>query len=188
MNRTGRLFVISGPSGAGKGTLLNKMIPRIPEADIDFSVSCTTRKPRPGESDGVHYHFISVDEFEKRLRNDEFLEHNFYCNDYYGTLFAPIKTAAAKGKSTILEIDYNGMKQVREKYPAAVKIFIAPPSLEVLEQRLRLRGSESDEQIERRLNTAKKEMQFSGEYDHVVVNDNLEKAVDELVEIFNKYI
>ena len=188
MNKKGSLFVISGPSGAGKGTLLRSLFNRLDPADFYVSVSYATRKPRQGEINGIHYHFVTEESFQKMLEEDKFIEYNHYCHGYYGTLAAPMIQALQKGLSSVLEIDYNGMKQVEKKYPSVVRIFIAPPSIEILEKRLRGRGTETQAQIAKRIQTARDEMQKIDEYDYIVVNDDLAKATDELVCIFKKYI
>ncbi len=188
MNKKGILFVISGPSGAGKGTLVSRLLQSLDSASLYFSVSCATRAPRKGEIDGVHYHFIGKDEFDRFVSEDRFLEYNHYCKGDYGTLAAPVLEALEQGKSSILEIDCNGMRQVREKCPDAVTVFISPPSLAELEKRLRSRGTETEEQIQKRIAAAEAEMAFSGEYDHIVVNDDLDRAALELSQIFKKYM
>ena len=176
-----KLYVISGPSGAGKGTLVALLMDLVPEAWL--SISATTRQPRKGEIDGVHYLFLTTEQFEQDIENDGFLEWARYNNNYYGTPLAPIRQHLDKGQPVILEIEVQGAFQVREKFPEACLIFIEPPSLEELERRLVNRGTESPEVIRGRMETAKREMALKMEYDIRLVNDNLEQATEELVSI-----
>ena len=169
------LFVITGPSGVGKGTLIARVRERIPE--LELSTSATTRRPRPGERDGVDYHFLSPDEFERRIDGDEFLEWAEYAGNRYGTLRSELERDA---HPLVLEIEVQGARQVRERVPHATSVFIAPPSDEALRTRLVGRGSDAPEQIERRLQVAREELAAESEFDHVVVNDDLDAAVDEL--------
>ena len=178
MSKKPRLFVISGPVGAGKGTLVSRVRDRRP--DLDLSVSATTRKPRKGEVDGVSYHFLSEEEFTRRVEAGEFLEWDGHFDKRYGTLNSEVDTRLKGGHSVILEIDVNGALNVRRMRSDAVLIFIAPPSLEVLEERLRGRGTETEEQIKLRLERVSMEMALAAEYDAVVVNDDLDQATDEL--------
>jgi guanylate kinase len=174
----GRLLVVSGPSGSGKSSIVRELIERL---GIEFSVSATTRLPRPGERHGVHYNFISRREFEAMIENDELLEWAVYNNRYYGTPAAPIEEVLEDKRDILLEIEIQGARQVRERKPEAVMYFIAPPSLEELEKRLRRRGDTSEEDIEDRLEIAEAEMAEAPElFDHIIVNDNLEQAIDEL--------
>ena len=166
MKNKGLLFIISGPSGAGKGTVVKELV-KLPENEV--SISVTTRKPREGEIDGIHYHFFSVDKFRKLIDENGFLEYAQYCENYYGTPLAQIEKWLSEGKNVILEIDVQGCRQVKIKRPDAVTIFIAPPSMEVLEKRLTGRGTEDEETIQKRLNTAKSEMQKAGEYDYCLL-------------------
>jgi guanylate kinase len=173
-----RLLVVSGPSGSGKSSIVRELIERL---GIEFSVSATTRLPRPGERHGVHYNFISRRDFEKMIENDELLEWAIYNNRYYGTPEALIEETLADQRDILLEIEIQGARQVRERKPEAIMYFIAPPSLEELEKRLRRRGDTSDEDIDDRLEIAKSEMAEAPDlFDHIVVNDNLDQAISEL--------
>lgn len=178
-----RLFIVSGPSGSGKGTLLAELRSRHP--DIFYSISATTRAPRAGlEEDGVHYFFLSRERFEQMIQEDAFIEYNYYCGNIYGTPRAPVEDALKAGRSVILEIETAGMQDAFRQYPDAVTVFIAPPSLEVLEQRLRGRQSESDEKCRKRLEKARAELQLAGQYRYCVVNADLAQAVEELDRIY----
>lgn len=169
--------MITGPSGVGKGTLIRALRERHPE--IGMSISATTRAPREGEVDGVHYHFLSDDEFDRRVAEDDFVEHASYSGNKYGTLRSElVKNAAAGG--VVLEIELQGARQIRESMPDAIQIFIAPPSPEDLRARLVGRGTDSAEDIERRLKVAEEELAARDEFSHVVVNDQIDRAVDEL--------
>ena len=176
----GKLFVISGASGVGKGTVLKKVMER--RGDLSFSVSATTRPPRPGEIEGFHYYFISKEKFEEMIREDAFLEYDAHNDNYYGTPMAQLNDKLRCG-SVLLDIEPVGAKNVKEKRDEAVLIFIMPPSVEELERRLRGRGDTSDEQIEIRMERAKWELEQRTWYDHVVVNDNLDTCVEELLKI-----
>ena len=174
----GKLIVVSGPSGAGKSTVIGKVMER--RNDLCFSVSATTRAPRPGEVDGVNYFFVSGTEFDRMIGDDELLEHAEYNRDNYGTPRAYVEAKRRAGMHVLLDIEVQGARQVRERVPEAIKIFIIPPSLQVLEQRLRGRGTETEEQIQRRLARARGEYREADFYDYVVINDNLETAAAEL--------
>ena len=174
----GKLIVVSGPSGAGKSTVINKVMER--RSDLCFSVSATTRKPREGEIDGVHYFFVSGTEFDRMIGDDELLEHAEYNRDNYGTPRAYVEEKRRAGMHVLLDIEVQGARQVRERVPEAIKIFIIPPSLQVLEQRLRGRDTEDEEQIQRRLARARGEYREADFYDYVVINDDLETAANEL--------
>ena len=178
---SGSLFVVSGPSGVGKGTLVDHL--RGALNNIWVSVSTTTRDPRPGDVEGVTYNFVSVDEFEQAIANDEFIEYANVYGNYYGTPIKYIKYHLDKGENVILEIDVQGGFQVKNIFKDAVLIFIAPPSLEVLEQRLRGRKSDNDETIRNRLTIAKKEIEASKKYDEIIINDNLNKATQDLIKV-----
>lgn len=166
----GILFIISGPAGSGKGTVVNELISA--HNDIFLSVSATTRAPRPGEVDGVHYHFITKQEFEKRIENGEILEYTTYCDNYYGTPLKEVNEALEQGKDIILEIEVDGAMQVKKKVENAVTIMLTPPDKETLEQRLRSRGTETEDVISWRLERAKEEIMLVSDYDYSVVNEN----------------
>ena len=176
--RKGTLYVFTGPSGAGKGTVLGRL--REQDDRLFYSISATTRAPRPGESDGVQYYFLTRADFEEKIAQNAFLEHARYVDNYYGTLEAPVDEKLAAGYDVILEIEVQGAMQVHKKRPDAVMVFIAPPSFEELAARLRGRGTESEEKIQKRLETAREELTHQGEFDYVIVNDEVERAVDEI--------
>jgi len=175
-NRKGLLLVVSGPAGVGKGTINLSLISR--NSDIRMSVSATTRSPRPGEIDGVHYFFKTEEEFQKMIESGAFLEYmRVFNTHYYGTPKSFVEQELAEGRSVILEIDVQGAMRVKAAYPDAVLIFIAPPSMSELKSRLIHRGTESSEAIERRFETAFQEMELVDRYDYVVVNDILDLAI-----------
>jgi guanylate kinase len=171
-------IVITGPSGVGKGTLIRSLLDRIP--DLELAVSATTRRPRPGETHGVDYWFLSDEEFEDKVRAGDFVEHAEYSGRRYGTLRSELQTRGSAGRPVLLEIEVQGARQVREALPETVQVFIAPPSRDALRARLIGRGTDDPEQVARRLDTAERELEAQGEFTHVVVNDRLEDAVAEL--------
>src|SRR4051794_21822691 len=173
------LLVVTGPSGVGKGTLIKRLRERLPQYDL--SISATTRNPRPGEENGLDYHFLSLEEFEKRLARGEFLEHAMYAGNMYGTPRSELDRAQQAGKDVVLEIEVEGARQVREALPEAKQVFIAPPSDEALRERLEGRSTDSPEEIERRLTRAREELAAREEFGKVIVNDDLDRAVGELV-------
>lgn len=173
----GKLVVISGASGVGKGTVLGIMMKKHPE--LSFSVSATTRAPRPGEVDGVHYYFITREAFEEKIRQGEFLEYDAHAANYYGTPREQALEKMEKG-SVLLDIEPKGAEQVKKAEPGAVLVFIMPPSVEELERRLRGRGDTSEEQIAMRMERADWEMEQRSWYDHVVVNDDAERCAEEI--------
>ncbi|MCD7878650.1 MAG: guanylate kinase [Candidatus Gastranaerophilales bacterium] len=179
----GHLFIISGCSGVGKGTLLKLFLENHPE--IKLSISATTRNPREGEIDGINYFFISKEEFEKAAQNGEFLEWAEFSGNYYGTKKNYIEKTLAKGIDIILEIEVKGANQVKSKMPDAVTIFIMPPSINTLETRLRGRHTEDESAIQLRLKEAEREIEAGKKFDYIVVNDNLETALNNLEKIFN---
>ena len=176
----GKLIVISGASGVGKGTVLGIMMKK--RKDLSFSVSATTRPPRPGEIDGVHYYFITQEKFEAMIAAGDFLEYDAHAANYYGTPRAQAEEKQARGP-VLLDIEPKGAKQVKEKAPDAVLIFIMPPSVQELERRLRGRGDTSEEQIKMRMERAIWEMEQRAWYDHVVVNDDPERCAQEILKI-----
>jgi guanylate kinase len=180
----GRLVVITGPSGVGKGTLIRHLLDRLPE--LELAVSATTRKPRPGETHGEDYWFLSDAEFDRRLAQGDFVEHAEYSGRRYGTLRSELESRVAGGRAVLLEIEVQGARQVREALPDALQVFIAPPSSAALRTRLVGRGTDDPEQVERRLRVAERELAAQGEFQEVVVNDRLEEAVDELVGIVRR--
>lgn len=168
--RKGILFIISGPAGSGKGTVVKEIINN--HKDIALSVSATTRKPRPGEEHGVHYYFITKEEFEGRIERGEILEYTTYCDNYYGTPLKEVKRALNKGQDIILEIEVDGAMQVKKKVRNSVAIMLTPPDGETLERRLRNRGTETEEVIKWRLARAKEEILLLPKYDYSVVNED----------------
>jgi guanylate kinase len=176
-----RVFVITGPSGVGKGTLIRTLRERMPE--LELSVSATTRPPRPGEQDGVDYHFLTDADFQRRVDAGEFVEHATYSGRRYGTLRAELERRLRAGHPVVLEIEVQGARQVRRTMPEALQVFIAPPSREALRTRLVGRGTDDAEQVQARLSTADRELEAQDEFAYVVVNDRLDDAVGELTAI-----
>ena len=173
-----RVFVITGPSGVGKGTLIRGLLARIPE--LELSVSATTREPRPGEVEGVDYHFLSDAEFDRKVAAGAFVEHAAYSGRRYGTLRSELEQRTDAGTPVVLEIEVQGARQVRSTLPAAIQIFIVPPSEQALRERLVGRGTDHPEEIERRLAVAERELSARDEFHHQVLNDRQEDAVAEL--------
>ncbi len=174
----GFLLIISGPAGTGKGTVCNELLKR--NKDIMFSVSATTRKPRVGEEDGVNYHFLEEDKFQNMINDNEFLEHAYVHTNYYGTPREFVMDHIKKGEIVLLEIDVQGALQIKNNYSEAVFIFLLPPTMDELKDRIVKRGTESEEDINRRFKNAFKELDFVGEYDYFVINDKVENAVDDI--------
>lgn len=177
-----KLFVISAPSGCGKGTILGEVFKN---RDVFYSVSCTTRSPREGEVDGVHYHFITDDGFKKMIDENEFLEHAGYVKHFYGTPKKPVFDNLEQGRDVVLEIETNGAFQVKKAFPEAVLMFILPPSVKEIERRLKKRGTETEEVIQNRVSEAAGEIAKAVDYDYVIMNDGLEEAVDDFVTVMN---
>ena len=180
--KKGLLVVVSGPAGSGKGTVDAHLLKR---DDFVYSVSATTRAPRPGEVDGVHYHFISVEEFKERLERGDMIEYTQYCGNFYGTPKKEAEEVLASGRNLILEIEVEGAHNVKAKYPEAVLILLLPPSYSVQEQRLRGRGTETEEKILERLAAARQEVTFANDYDYIVYNydDKDADAAEEILHI-----
>lgn len=178
MLKQGKLFVISGPSGVGKSTVLKELLER--QKDIYFSVSATTRKPRPGEVDSVHYHFRTPEEFRQLIDDEALLEWAEYVGNYYGTPAKYVDEAIARGQNVILDIEVQGAGKVVQKRPDAIRIFIAPPSWEELERRLTDRGTDEAAKVRKRLARAREEFRHAKEYNYIVINDDVAKAVSEL--------
>jgi guanylate kinase len=180
----GHVFVITGPSGVGKGTLIRGLLERVP--GLELSVSATTRPPRPGERDGVDYHFLSEAEFDRRVANGEFVEHARYSGHQYGTLRSELERRMAEAAGVVLEIEVQGARQIRAAMPETVQVFIAPPSVEALRARLVGRGTDAPEDVEARLATALEELEAEREFEYVVVNDRLEQATEDLADIVRR--
>lgn len=178
----GQLYIVSAPSGAGKSSLLNALRGRV--QDVVVSVSSTTRQPRLGEQDGVHYHFTNIETFRQQIADGNFLEYAQVFDNYYGTSRLSVNALLESGKDVILEIDWQGAQQVRQRTEDATSIFILPPSVAALQERLRGRGQDSEEIIQRRMRDAKNEMSHYPEYDYIVINDEFEFALEELACIF----
>jgi guanylate kinase len=180
------LVILAGPAGVGKGTIVRRILQL--EDDFMLSVSATTREPRPGEKDGVDYHFVTMDKFEKMIADNELLEHALvHGSNYYGTPLSELTRAQAQHRHLLLEIDLQGARQVKQRIPEALSIFIQPPSWEELEARLRGRGTETEEQIRTRLHTARTELESAGEFDHQVINQDLDLAVGEVVNLVRNF-
>ncbi|MBR6259722.1 MAG: guanylate kinase [Oscillospiraceae bacterium] len=177
----GVVFIVSGPSGVGKGTILGQVFSRLD--NCWFSVSATTRDPREGEAHGVHYYFLTREEFIKQIEQDEFLEYAEYVGNYYGTPRSTITEHVEAGYNVFLDIEVQGSEQVCRKMPEAVSIFIIPPSIEALAERLRGRNTDSEEKIRARIKRAEEEIALAPNYDYTVVNDDLETAVNEVLAI-----
>ena len=177
MNK-GLLLVISAPSAGGKGTILNELFQR--DSNLRMSVSATTRSPRPGEEHGKQYYFLSREEFQELVEKGSMLEHAEYVGNFYGTPKDPVERWRAEGLDVVLEIEVQGGAQIKRTAPDCVSVFIVPPSMEILEKRLRNRGTEDEETIQKRLDTARKEIPQAQNYDYIVVNDRLEDAAEDL--------
>ena len=177
----GSLIVLSGPSGSGKGTILSKLLQE--DKNTFLSVSATTRMARPGEVDGVNYHFLSKAQFEELIQSGGMLEYACYCDNYYGTPKKAVYDQIEKGNNVILEIEVQGAMQIKKACPDAVLVFVVPPSIEVLEQRLRGRGTEDEDTVLKRMETALQEIGKAPEYDFVIVNDDLNEAVADLKDV-----
>jgi len=178
---SGSLYIVAAPSGAGKSTLVNALLKR--ESGIRLSVSYTSRGPRPGEQDGVHYHFVSSDTFMEMVERGEFFEYAIVHGDLKGTARSAVEQELARGMDVLLEIDYQGARLVRHLMPEAISVFILPPSREELERRLRSRAQDSEEVIQRRLAGSRAEISHAHEFDYILVNENFDRALDDLTMI-----
>ena len=183
MKPQGVLLVLSGPSGAGKGTICNKL--REKRNDLSYSVSATTRAPRNGEVDGKDYFFITIDHFKEMIENDEMLEYAEIYGNYYGTPKPYVMNILEQGKDVVLEIDPQGALQIKKRFPDAVFVFIVPPSLDELTKRIYKRGTDSEEVIKRRLSSATSELEYASKYDYIIVNDEVEKATNKVSNIID---
>jgi guanylate kinase len=177
MAEKGLLVVISGPSGVGKGSVIQRFLSD-PDLKLSYSVSMTTRPPRPGEVEGVNYYFVSKERFEQAIERDELLEWTEFVGNYYGTPLASVERLRSQGRNVLLEIEVNGCMQVKKKVPEALTIFIVPPSTKELEERIRKRGSEPEEIVQQRLAKAAKEMEMTDQYRYIVCNDDVDLAAD----------
>ena len=186
LNHRGLLIVLSGPSGVGKGTV-RKALFEMPEQDFVYSVSMTTRAPRPGEVDGVDYYFVSREEFERQIAAGNLLEYAEFVGNYYGTPKKSVESLLEQGYNVMLEIEIEGAKKVMEKCPEHISIFLMPPSFDALERRIRGRRTEEEEIVQMRLSKARQEMNLHNNYQHVVVNDSIDKAKEEIAKIIKKY-
>ena len=173
-----KVFVITGPSGVGKGTLISRLLERVP--DLEISISATTREPRAGEVDGRDYHFLGEEEFDRRVAEEDFLEFATYSGHRYGTLRSEVRERLSAGRSVVLEIEVQGAGQVRQAMRESVQVFIAPPDPSVLRERLESRGTDTQDAIDARLKVAEVELAAQGDFDHLVVNDDLDRAAGEL--------
>lgn len=182
--KKGMLVLYTGSSGVGKGTIMQELLKR--DKNIRLSVSNTTRTPREGEIDGVHYNFVTREQFENLIQKDGYLEYAEYCGNYYGTPKQQVVDLLSQGYDVFLEIEVCGGLQIMKKYPDVLSIFVLPPSIDILEKRLRRRATEDEETILKRLGEAKREIECSEKYKYVVVNDKLEDAVDEILDILKK--
>ncbi|WP_020557969.1 guanylate kinase [Thiofilum flexile] len=180
--KTGQLYIVSAPSGGGKTSLLNALRLELPQAVV--SVSLTTRQPRPGEEQGKHYHFVSMGEFQRQIEEDNFLEYAQVFDNYYGTSRQTVDEQLKSGFDVILEIDWQGAQQVRQRTNDVISVFILPPSQRALEERLRNRRQDSDEIIARRMRDAQRELSHYNEYDYLVINDDFDEALQDLMSIF----
>jgi len=183
-NKKGKLIVISAPSGTGKGTVINRLLQLNP--NFVFSVSATTRKPRPGETDGVEYIFLTHECFKKMISDDEFLEYAQYVGEYYGTPAKPVQDNIDSGITVILDIEVQGAKQVMKKRPDAITIFIMAPDMEELENRLRGRGTDSEEKLTARLERARQEIEEKGHYKYTIINDDVSRAAEEILLLIDR--
>lgn len=185
MKNKGLLIIISGPSGAGKGTVLKEVLKK--DKNISVSVSATTRQPRDGEIDGVHYYFLTKEKFEEMINNNEMLEYVKYVDNYYGTISEKVDEMLKQGKDVVLEIEVIGASCIKKLCPNCLMFFVEPPSSEELYQRLLKRGSEDHETIKKRLNTAVGEYEFKKHYDYIIINDDVFRAADEILRLIKNH-
>lgn len=181
----GFVLVLSGPSGAGKDTVIDALLKK--DKDTIMSISMTTRKPRPGEINGKDYYFVSKEEFEKNIEAGRMLEYAKYGDNYYGTPIDPIQKWTEEGKTVLLKIEVQGASKIKEKYPEVCTMFLMPPSVYALRQRLENRNTENEEEIEKRLAIAREEISRSYDYDYIIVNDRVDEAVDNILEVIERY-
>jgi len=181
--QSGKLFIVAAPSGGGKTSLIKALLKL--DQKLALSISHTTRQARPGEVDGQHYHFVSMPEFKQMVKNSEFVEHAKVFDHYYGTSESAITAKLAQGLDVLLDIDWQGARQVRDSFPDSCSIFVIPPSLKALRERLTRRGQDSAQIIERRMRDAQAEISHWAEFGHLVINDEFDKALEELLEIIN---
>lgn len=180
-SRRGKLIILSAPSGGGKSSLAKALMDK--DDSVAVSVSHTTRAPRPGEENGVHYHFVDQDTFRQMVADNQFLEHAQVFDNFYGTSVQAVESLLAEGKHVLLDIDWQGMRGIKQRLPEAISVFILPPSRDELEKRLRSRGQDAEEVIARRMRDAESEMSHYGEFDHVIINDDFEAALADLAAI-----
>ena len=186
MSKRGKLIIYSGPSGVGKGTVRKELF-KLDDLHLQYSISMTTRKPREGELEGIDYFFVTRETFENAIANDELLEYAEFVGNYYGTPKAYVNSLLEQGFNVMLEIEVEGAKKVMEKCPEAISIFLMPPSFEALERRIRGRRTEEEEIVQMRLSKARQELDLQDKYQHVVVNDSVETAKEQIAEIIRKY-
>ncbi len=188
MMKAGKLLIFSAPSGAGKTTIVKGVLSRVP--DLAFSVSACSRPKRPGEQDGVDYYFLTPDDFRRKIADNAFLEwEEVYPGSFYGTLRSEVERIRQQGKHVVFDVDVAGGLNIKKQYPAqSLAIFIRPPSLDVLRDRLTNRGTETEESLRKRLGKAEEELSYANQFDHILVNDVLEKAIDEACELVKKFV